>query len=347
MSSQMTDTEAATLPPEYAAEGFRLVIPMMAKHAVPPTPDNYAVWYQYVTGENPALKAEMDMMIAQGQRFTEERSAGLFQRHVQGVSVTNAEASGRIGDILANLLADLAQLSEETGGYDSRLQTHLERAKQCDNAQDLEALLEVLADETRQMRRSTRALREDFEMRSLEMQELQNELRQVKRAAISDPLTGLPNRRALLDAMSELGSAPDAPRHSLLMIDIDNFKAINDRHGHLIGDRVIRFVADVIRQNTKGQDTPARFGGEEYAILLPNTQLAGAMTVAENIRHAIANARLVRSANQEPLGLITISAGVATVRKGEDSLELIERADQALYLAKERGRNKVVPETEL
>jgi diguanylate cyclase len=347
MSSQMTDTDGATLPPEYAAEGFRLVIPLMGKHGVPPTPDNYAVWYQYVTGENPALKAEMDARIAEGKPFDEQCNGSLFQRHIQGISLTNSQASGRISDILANLLSDLSQLSQETGNYDARLQAHLDRAKHCNSMQDLEALLEVLADETTQMRQATRALREDFELRSLEMQELQNELRQVKRAAISDPLTGLPNRRALLDAMGELYADPQAPHHSLLMLDIDNFKGINDRHGHLIGDRVIRFVADVIRQNIKGQDTPARFGGEEYAILLPNTQLAGAATVAENIRHAIASARLVRSANQEPLGIITVSCGVATFRKGEDSLELIERADQALYLAKERGRNKVVPETEL
>lgn len=331
-----------------ADESLNRVLALLAQHDILATPSNYALWFEYVTGNNDALKTDIDTLIAQQTLFTDDILQDLIARHLDG-QITGAAThvtNSRIASILSDLLADLADLGEETSRYDTQLQQHLENLKTPGAQQNLEALLEVLAEETKQVRRTTQTLRADFASRSSEIVEMQAELQRVKNSANSDPLTGLPNRRALLEAMANMEGQSDQ-RHSLLMLDIDHFKAINDQHGHLIGDRVIRFVADVIRQNTKGQDTPSRFGGEEFAILLPDTQMAGALTVAEKIRHVVASARLVRSSSQLPLGQITISGGVATYRKGEDSLELMERADQALYLAKERGRNKVVPETEL
>ena len=331
-----------------AADSLQLVLPLLERHGIAPTPSNYALWFEYVAGDNAALKTDIDRLIAANTRFTDAIQQDLVETYLDGqfTDAPTRSANARIADILSDLLCDLADLGEEASRYDAKLQAHLDRLKAPGGMQNLEALLLVLAEETKQVRRSTQSLRVDFARRSGEIEEMRVELQQIKRAANSDPLTGLPNRRALLEAMAGLNGQSDS-RHSLLMLDIDNFKAINDEHGHLIGDRVIRFVADVIRQNTKGQDTPSRFGGEEFAVLLPDTQMAGALTVAEKIRHVVASAKLIRSTNQQPLGQITLSGGVATYRKGEDSLELMERADQALYLAKERGRNKIVPETEL
>jgi diguanylate cyclase len=133
---------------------------------------------------------------------------------------------------------------------------------------------------------------------------------------------------------------PESKPPSLLMIDVDHFKAINDNHGHLIGDRVIRFVAQTVQKNIKGQDIAARYGGEEFTVLLPSTGTKGAEAVAEAIRIAVAGAQLVRADNKKPLGQITVSAGVATYQPGEDMMDLINRADQALYRAKNAGRNR-------
>jgi diguanylate cyclase len=134
---------------------------------------------------------------------------------------------------------------------------------------------------------------------------------------------------------------PQGAPPSLVMLDIDHFKSVNDTHGHLIGDRVIRFVAQVLEKNIKGKDTAARYGGEEFTVLLPETPATGAKSVAESIRKAVANAQLVRADNKKPLGQITISAGVATFAAGEDVMEFINRADQALYRSKNEGRNRV------
>ncbi len=328
-------------------EQMRLAIPYLQRFGIPPTPKNYALWFDYVRGDNAALTAEIDKLISANARFTGPLCDELFERHIrQQALIGNRELRERISNILTDLTSSLGHMDDEAGGYDRHLQQHIEEIQHCDDLQELGDLLQVLADETKHMRQSTRQLRQAFEEKSDAIDDLQRELQQVKKVATSDPLTGLPNRRALLAAMNGLTEASDPGHHALLMIDIDHFKAINDSHGHLLGDRVIRFVAEVIRNNTKGQDTPCRYGGEEYAVLLPNTPLVGAIAVAENIRAAIAAARLVRS-SKEPIGKITVSVGVAALHGSEDSLELIERADRALYLAKERGRNQVIPETAL
>ena len=142
-----------------------------------------------------------------------------------------------------------------------------------------------------------------------------------------------------------LGRAAREPAgFSLAIVDLDDFKRINDTHGHLVGDRVIRFVASTLRRLIKGKDTAARFGGEELAVVLPDTPASGAMALAENIRRAIADARLVRSDTREPLSQITVSIGVGSYRRGEEVNTLFDRTDQALYAAKSGGRNRVVNE---
>ena len=128
----------------------------------------------------------------------------------------------------------------------------------------------------------------------------------------------------------------------LLLIDIDDFKRFNDEFGHLVGDEVLRFVAKKIKETVKGRDFLARFGGEEFAVILPQTSLAGAASVAENIRSFFETMPLRTSATAKEIGVITVSIGVARFRPEESSEELIRRTDKALYAAKSAGRNHVV-----
>lgn len=136
---------------------------------------------------------------------------------------------------------------------------------------------------------------------------------------------------------------------SVLMIDIDHFKRVNDTYGHLVGDVVIRKVADVLRNSLRvGIDLPARYGGEEMVVLLPNTPLAGATLVAERIRIAIAELYIEELASTRTLPHITISAGVSSYpEQGDDYKPLLEAADQALYRAKAGGRNRVCSASEI
>ena len=130
---------------------------------------------------------------------------------------------------------------------------------------------------------------------------------------------------------------------SLLMIDIDHFKAVNDRYGHTVGDRVLREIAERIGYNVRGFDLAARYGGEEFVVVMPDTSVEVALAVADRLREKIAEVPVATTGAAEELG-VTVSIGVAETRGKEESFEsLLRRADEALYRAKGEGRNRVVP----
>ncbi len=171
------------------------------------------------------------------------------------------------------------------------------------------------------------------------MQTLTQRLEQAQTEALLDPLTGLNNRRGLERSITEVGGIPAGC--ALLLADIDNFKTINDTHGHLLGDKVLRAVAQVVRFCIKGQDIAARMGGEEFAILLPETSVQGAAALAEKIRQAISKVSIRRIDRNEYVGNVTLSVGVADSQPSDTLESLVERADAALYVAKRGGRNRV------
>ena len=159
---------------------------------------------------------------------------------------------------------------------------------------------------------------------------------EVRRLALTDPVTGLWNRHYLdSDLAAKIGRAHATARPlSLMMIDIDRFKPINDRHGHAIGDRVLRSIATRLAGGIRGADTLARFGGDELALVMPDTPLTTAAGVAERLRALVAEGIEVPFA-------VTISIGVAELAFDEPAEMLLTRADKALYAAKFDGRNRV------
>ncbi len=170
---------------------------------------------------------------------------------------------------------------------------------------------------------------------------LKEEKDKFEEMAYTDPLTGLSNRRFFMKEAEHFFQY--AQRYgepvSLMMIDIDDFKKINDTYGHDVGDLVIKRLADVIRNNTRRSDIPARFGGEEFIILLPTTDVEGAVLVAERIRKEFKSSGV--PLNGETV-ITTVSIGVASMSEGDSLEDLIKKADEALYRAKRTGKDKVV-----
>ncbi|MFC1892574.1 diguanylate cyclase [Chloroflexota bacterium] len=164
---------------------------------------------------------------------------------------------------------------------------------------------------------------------------------ELERLANIDSLTGLPNRGAILRKLNE--QIKHAKRYgeelSLSLLDIDHFKKVNDNYGHLAGDDVLEKVAIIVRQNIRDADTIGRYGGEEFIIFLPGTNLTFALNVAERVRETIEAARM-KDTKGDVFG-ITVSQGLSIYKPGEDEYSLIYRADTALYKAKENGRNRV------
>ena len=328
---------------ETAAEYLRMAVPLMSRHNVPATPDNYSTWYMYVSGENPELNAEIDRLISEKAEFDSTVNSQLYRHHVAEHDLSNVEQIRTdLNKILSEVGSTLTEAGDGARSFEGKLGGIANGVSDKQDLGEIRDLLTTLVKETRQMQSATSAMQNNFESKSKEIDDLQEQLQRERQRAITDPLTGLYNRFALIDQLTAaVGEVADEDPLSLVMLDIDHFKSINDTHGHLIGDRVIRFVAQVLQKNTKGKDTAARYGGEEFTLLLPETPVKGAEAVAETIRKAVANAQLVRADNKKPLGKITISAGVATYRGEEDIMELISRADQALYRSKNEGRNRV------
>lgn len=163
----------------------------------------------------------------------------------------------------------------------------------------------------------------------------------LRRQAETDPLTGLANRRAFFEALRRYEIlVREGDRASVLMLDLDHFKRINDRYGHAVGDEVLQRFAEVLRDTVRGEDVPARIGGEEFAVLLPHTGLDGALTLAERIRSAVAQRC---SLPEYPELQVTVSVGVSELSAQDTAADrALVRADAALYEAKACGRDRVV-----
>jgi len=174
-----------------------------------------------------------------------------------------------------------------------------------------------------------------------QQQQAKADEKELERLATFDSLTGLHNRQAILGKLHDL--IKRAKRYeedfSLSMLDIDYFKRVNDRYGHLTGDDVLERTATLIRRNIRDTDVAGRYGGEEFIILLPQADLSSAMVVAERIRSIIEDAEMKDSAGD--VFAVTVSQGLTGWERDEDVASLISRADEALYKAKEKGRNRV------
>jgi diguanylate cyclase len=133
---------------------------------------------------------------------------------------------------------------------------------------------------------------------------------------------------------------------SIIMLDIDYFKLVNDTYGHLVGDNVLKMLSKLLKDHIKGKDIAVRFGGEEFILVLPQTPIDGAYALAEHIRTGLHKMKWKIKGTGQSMGQISISLGIALYRAGESLEDVIQRADDALYQAKNTGRNKTVAEVE-
>jgi len=208
---------------------------------------------------------------------------------------------------------------------------------------EVEKLSEILRKEKRRdelfyLKRAVLTMAQELEAL---ITQLQSEKDKLEELAYTDPLTGLSNRRFFLEEMKRVLEAAKRYNEPLtvMILDVDNFKRINDEYGHDVGDMVLKKLADVIRNNIRSSDIAARWGGEEFVIALPKTDEKGALMVAERIRQEFKRSKV--KINGEEVGT-TVSIGVASFEEGYDLDRLIKEADEALYEAKRTGKDKVV-----
>lgn len=327
-----------------SSELLRLVIPMMRNHPAGFHPTSYAVWYEYAAGTNPPMKEAVDNLLAAGEAITDEVTYALHEKYLaSGEDAATAKMRAGLERMLAELSTHAGTAGEHAEAYGASLASFGASLKPGAQQKELQSALNTMAGDTLAMRGKASELRAQLQGSTQEIESLRAELTRVKTESVTDPMTGITNRRGFERAINHLhaASADQPTGFCLLMLDIDHFKKCNDTYGHLFGDKVIRGVAQALAKNVKGQDTAARIGGEEFAVLLPTTPLEGARVLAERIRIAIASGRIKNGTNGELVGNITISAGVARHVAGETVEAFMSRADKALYASKSGGRNRV------
>ncbi|MCE2510481.1 MAG: GGDEF domain-containing protein [Alphaproteobacteria bacterium] len=333
---------------ELAAKYAKAALVKMATLGIVAQPKNFELWYGYYSGTNPELKQTLEVILRKKETFTDELNAELHDRFF-GLANDVAEiqkASDRIQSAVTRVLEYLGDTNTQVSDYGKTLETMSGKIAKETDIEAIRSTVAGILSETKRMAMRSSKLEGQLKIATDEIVELHEHIQYVRQEAATDVLTGLPNRKhfdeQLRLCMHQSQEASEAL--CLVMADIDHFKKFNDNHGHLLGDQVLWLVANTLVECVKGRDIPTRFGGEEFAIILPRTNIHGAKQVGQEIRTRVASKKVIRKATGEDLGGITVSLGIAQYHPGETPESLIQRADNALYRAKSQGRNQVVTE---
>lgn len=327
------------------------VLPKMAEWKIPMTPENYHLWFEYSISSNEALTSDINAIIASKKPFTSEVNKRLYDEYLGNEQNERLveQVQKETQRIFRRIVDDILITNESTSDYSRKLKEYSQKLDEAKALSDVQYIVKDMMSDTHQMAAATRNLQDRLEEATTQAEGLRQRLVKTEREALIDALTGLHNRKAFDQKAKDLHEAfqKDGAGFSVIMLDIDFFKSFNDKYGHQTGDEVLRIVGSMLHDTLKGRDFPARYGGEEFVVLLPTTPVKNACIVAEQIRKNISAKNLKVIKTGESLGNITVSLGVSEINSGDTMNSVIERADKALYLAKDAGRNNVKSEGDL
>lgn len=309
---------------------------------IAPHPDNYEVWYAFHAGIDAELSRQLTGLLEDIDRFDPGSYNNIKQSYL-GEETTQLlqTASDSVEAMIASALTSIGEASNSARDYGDALEGFSGGIAGAGPEEMRQMVASVLA-ETKTVMAKNAKLEAELNDAGQRIENLRDSLDDARRASETDGLTALPNRRAFdlgLDAEIERAREDGTPL-TLLITDVDHFKKFNDTFGHRVGDEVLKLVGRVMKSLLKGRDTPARYGGEEFCVILPTTELEGGVAVAEQIRKAIGAKALKSARTGQSYGQITLSIGCAMLRPDDSAETLIERADAALYYAKQNGRNR-------
>ena len=331
---------------EPAAHNFEDVVRLLNSWGLPADPKNYEIAYLYLHQAKPALNGAIDAIHAREGKLDPDQILKLRQRYLDTEKV--AQRIADIGERLNDEVDQVASMIEAAIGVTGTMgDTFFDVGEKLRAPLDREMLRSVVSAviaALHESRRENVALGSSLQESREDISKLQRDLIAVRAESLTDPLTGVSNRKHLDEFLSTAvrQARRASQRLCLLMVDVDHFKMFNDLHGHLTGDTVLQLIAQTLKQNLKGVDLVARYGGEEFAVVLPNTTLPQAAAVAEKLRAIVGASDIVKRSTSEHLGRVTVSIGVAELGAADTPQSLIASADACLYRAKREGRNRTV-----
>ena len=319
---------------------------LIKKNALPALPKIYELWYTYTAGFNNNLNSALRSLLDRKRSIDESDLEALYEKFIG-----NQKTTRRLIKVGNKITTEITTLRDQCRSSDTTFSSYGSLLEEVEaglpGVQSREQLRQVanrLGDSTREATQANEALRERLANSHTMLETLRDDLESIRLESITDHLTNLYNRRHFDQALYEqfMNSRRDNTPLCLLMTDIDHFKKFNDSFGHQTGDQVLRLVAFKLRRCVTEKDIACRYGGEEFAIILPGKTVPEAARIAEKLRKTIAAKELVKRSSGEELGNVTISVGIACLQpQDDDTGALVKRADNALYAAKRAGRNRV------
>ena len=330
--------------PEKSAEYMRMTLAKLSEHKLPINPVFFSLFYIYVSGKNLSLNGKIDKYL-KNNTLTHEEAVKVF---VHYFFVCSEELADHLRNELIETITDAISALIEVAGKSSmsnkQLEQHIDTLAENQSTHNIISVVSSILNITRQFVADTKKLESDLIMTSKGLNTLKNELNHARQEASTDTLTGLLNRRGLETQIQKLlnDRRRNGTNFSVIIADIDHFKDINDQYGHLFGDKILKVFARLLDERTRSSDYVARFGGEEFIMLLPETALDNAYNVAEHIRKAIEKLQVRHTKTGEVIKSLTASFGVACHKFDEPLEDLLDRCDKAMYKAKDTGRNLTI-----
>lgn len=324
-------------------------IAAMKHHRSPAHPRAFEVWYAHFSGQKPALSEKMQLVLDRSDTVSFSDIDALYDAHLSPTSISLQSERSSIG-ILNEINGVMAIIDSALGSsirYDESLRALSDDLQTTADRKRIRQIIHDLVISTKEAVSSNQMLEKRLNEGRAEIHILREALESTRADALTDPLTGLANRRHFEEMLQKTIDQCTIRQEpcSLVMCDIDFFKRFNDQYGHMTGDQVLRLVAKTMQQKLKTTAIPCRYGGEEFAIILPESDLVGGRVSAETVRQALLTRELVIRSTGETIGRVTISLGVAAYHRGDTAASIIERADNCLLEAKRLGRNRTVTET--
>lgn len=330
---------------EQAATLAESTLSKLDELGLPANPNNFTLWYHYFSNSLPDLSDAIDALVEGDEDLTPEHCDTLYERHFGNDAdhAAQQEVWEKMRASMADAIAGLSLTGSEAAQFGENIMDTASSLSPDASASDIKKLVEDVLDGTKQIQSRTKELELKLSKSSDEVDQLRAAMETERREAGTDSLTGVANRKTFDTALREQATSAmeKGEAFSVFHVFLDFLEEFNNKHGENIGDQAIKLVANTLQAKLDEAATPARYSGDEFAVILPRFDLEAASDVADEICAILSTNSIVNKKDDTNLGSIIVSIGVSQYEFGEPLTRLVKRVDKALATAKKKESNKV------